>query len=381
MKKIIGCIGLIFFFAASGHPSDSGKWCSEGEKNGIRLFSQSVKGSPYVMVRGETILNADLTQIASVLRDLSTFTTWMPDLISARRVKVIDLQTEIEYHVIDFPWPFLDRDVILKSTGSIDPDTGIIRIDTIALKEPMVSLDKNLVRITDLSNTFVLEYVDKDKTRVEYTLHLDTRGNLPSFAVNMEVVKNPYKVLMGLKRILQSQKYKGGDVFSEENIYFARVILNAQLRKYLKDKRFVDRLTNDDTFLLTAYKAGVSEEGLKTVISAIFAFLTRQHTHDQSLIDRISTDKELIQKAYDNINSSTNLELMTTIFLRKNLSEPSFLNLFLDDKALVSRVVQDSDLLDMISKDKSLHEFVIHDQANHLSMKSLLKSLMNTYAS
>lgn len=380
MKIILRAIGLLLLFTAIGHSEDDGTWRLEREKQGIKLFSRPVENSPYLMVKGEAIIHADLPQIAAVLRDISSFNKWVPDLIDARMVKPIDKNNEVDYYLYDFPWPFSNRDAILKSSTIIDPDTGIISIETVALEDPLVPLNPDVVRIYDLLNTFTLEFLDKRKTRVTLLLHLDTGGNLPPFAVNMDIIKNPCDILLGLKDWVQREEYQQVDIFSEENVCFARPILNVQLKKYIHDDRFVARLVNNDEFLLTAYHAGISEEGLKTVISGIFGFLARQYTPDRMMIARILNDKELIENAYEKINAADNVKLIATLFLKTYLSDKTFLKLFLDDDHLIDRVSQDSRLIDVISTDNAILEFVLYGETDPSEINKRLQALIDSAA-
>jgi hypothetical protein len=194
-------------------------WVTIKEKNGITLSKRTFPGSPISEFKGETMVNARIEVIETVLRDIPAYAQFMYNCREGRLIKSFGKDYLIILNVTDMPWPLSDRDVVVRSIVSKDFNRGMFSVVLQGLPEPESSqycpLRKDRVRMYDLKGIFILEIVDREHTRLTYIVHADPVG-IPSGLTNFFSDDNPYGTLTGIKRMVRMEKYITESVKSPE---------------------------------------------------------------------------------------------------------------------------------------------------------------------
>jgi hypothetical protein len=111
------------------------------------------------------------------------------------------------YSEINMPWPTANRDFVAHLTVTQDPVTKVISIDGPAV-QGMVPQKKGIVRIEHSTGKWTITPWGSDRLKVEYTLHCEPGGNIPSWMVNMFATEGPLQVFRELKIQIQKPVYK-----------------------------------------------------------------------------------------------------------------------------------------------------------------------------
>jgi hypothetical protein len=163
-----------------------GDWQLIADQKGVALYAREISGHAETQFKGICTVNRPLEAVGSILSDIAAYPKWFFKCIEARRIPNENssaLQFFI-YVAIDTPWPFSDRDAVYKTEISIDYALGKVLISSTALKEPLVPLRSQYVRITDSENLWVLEKISADCTRITFVNRTNAGGPFANYLSN-----------------------------------------------------------------------------------------------------------------------------------------------------------------------------------------------------
>ncbi|MEW6186158.1 MAG: START domain-containing protein, partial [Thermodesulfobacteriota bacterium] len=159
MTGRIGIFVLCGFLAAgfSWAGPEEGGWKKVKEAEGIQVFTRSLKGTVGDEFMAAGKVNAPLEVVKEVWLDFSSYPLWFGSCKEYRLIKVLSPEGHhyLVYYVAASPsWAVgvSDRDAVLDVRAEASPGKeGRVIILLKALKEPLVPLKPDQVRITDMS--------------------------------------------------------------------------------------------------------------------------------------------------------------------------------------------------------------------------------------
>jgi hypothetical protein len=128
-------------------------------------------------------------------------------LKSAILIKRISANELYYYSEVDLPWPAANRDFVAHLAVTQDPDTKVITVDGPAVPG-FVPEKKGIIRITNSTGKWIITPVGQGQAKVEYSIHVDPGGSLPSWLVNMFSTQTPMEVFKNLRAQLQKPESK-----------------------------------------------------------------------------------------------------------------------------------------------------------------------------
>lgn len=199
---------LIFLVAMPTDVTAASDWQLAIQKDGIDVSTRPVKGSDFDEFMGSTDIDASIDVISAVLIDIPAATQWMADCKENREIRKIDEHTSMQFNITKAPWPVSDREALCIVTGKRDENTGKITFEFHGTNNPSVPIGKGNVRMPEISGQWVLTPINRDHTKVFYTVKINPGGSLPKSLANMKSKEIPYNTLMGLKMMVKKDKYK-----------------------------------------------------------------------------------------------------------------------------------------------------------------------------
>ncbi len=206
MKKTI-VIAVMLAVAAVSLNAEAGKWKLALNKNGIKVYTRPAKGCPLDEFMGVTVINAPIETCVRVLRDVDSQPRWMGDCLEAKLLKRISKDHLIAYNVIDVPWPLSNRDLQIDTRFITNLPKGIVTVKMAAYVPAIQPVTKKYVRITDMKATCIMKKINDNKTRVTYINRVNPMAPIPDSVANMFAKKNPYKTLLGMRKMVKLPKY------------------------------------------------------------------------------------------------------------------------------------------------------------------------------
>jgi hypothetical protein len=87
--------------------------------------------------------------------------------------------------------------------------TGTVMFRFHSIHDPNIPVGKKNVRIPAVDGQWILIPVEKDRTKVTYTVKSNPGGSIPKFIAAQKSRDIPYKTLLGLTQMVKKEKYLG----------------------------------------------------------------------------------------------------------------------------------------------------------------------------
>jgi hypothetical protein len=199
-----------FNFMAHG---ENNEWELEKENKDIQLkvYTREVSGSNLKEFKGELIAETSLTALAALLLDSTAAPQWMHQCEKFEVIEQNDPQSAIVYFINSAPWPVTDRDAIVSTIMSQDPETLTVRVEVEALADRLPDND-DYVHISKMTGFWSFSLLTDGKVKVVYQAHAEPSGSLPSWLANSVVVDTPYYSLRNMLKMLKLEEYQQADI-------------------------------------------------------------------------------------------------------------------------------------------------------------------------
>jgi hypothetical protein len=181
-------------------------WLVIAVKDGFTIYTKKSKKSMIRSMRIQGVVNAKVSKITSILRDVPSAKSWVPNLINRSYVDEISDTEVILYDITDMPWPITDRDMVVHHKLKLSSDKKSIILYFKSIVDERKAVDSEYVRAKIHYGTVEFSPINDDKTQVEMIMLVDPMGAIPTWAVNVLQVSMPYDFLMSLNKFAMGTK-------------------------------------------------------------------------------------------------------------------------------------------------------------------------------
>lgn len=205
-------IGVVILFILStvsmGDATDIYQWKAAGTQDGCQIYVSDVAGKEYIAAKATCDIPAGMDVIGVILRDIAGYPRWMHDCSDTKIIQVIDDEKDVfifwfRQHVSLFS----DRDMVLKSKTLYYPDKGQSLIYADSTDETAYDSGKKYVRMPSFKSLYVLEYLERDKTRVTLMIDPDLGKGLPVSVANRSIKSTPLQTLNKMASMAKQKRY------------------------------------------------------------------------------------------------------------------------------------------------------------------------------
>jgi hypothetical protein len=170
----------------------------------VSTWVRSVDGMAVKAFRGVTEVHQSTLAVLALLSDIPNLSSWIYQCRSSEQpAGMPGEQTYARFRGI---WPASDRDVLMVSSVSQQPDQSIV-VDSRQMEG--YPAQSGFVRMPFLHNTFRLVPLKGGWTRVEFDTQVDLGGLVPTWLANLVATNAPLTTLEGMRQQLQSKpKYQ-----------------------------------------------------------------------------------------------------------------------------------------------------------------------------
>jgi hypothetical protein len=271
MKKKLILKLFILFLILCAEPAamaeTNSNWQMIMDNENIKGYSRSVEGSDLLEFRSSVIVNAKIEVVGAILRNVEGLKEASSHCTDVRFLEKTDINNYVFYVAYSYPPPIADRDMIVKVSGRYDYNMGRVISDLRALKEPLVPLKKNCIRITNYKAQFIVEYINREKTNIVYTSMLDPAGSIPKSLANFMSKLALESSGLDLQEAIKNKKYIDAAMNSQDHEIVENLVKNKDVMKniysnrlgeYIKDKEFIEIIVNDN-FMFNKLSGGEGE--------------------------------------------------------------------------------------------------------------------------
>ncbi|MBU1170543.1 MAG: hypothetical protein KKD44_13350 [Proteobacteria bacterium] len=229
----IACLGMVLIFIVSAYSvfadepdptflsgcslSNSQQqdraWCETEKSEGVTNFTKTIQGSDLNAYKGVCIIDSPIEIIYDILSNVSEHSKWIKYCATSRELDRPSDKQSFQYYDFDVPWPLANRDIVVHCTTEADWGRGKITIQSEAVKEPLVPIRKNHMRITDSRQEWILEQVTPDSTRVTFVSYTNMEGPVSKMLNKLISKVIPSSSLKNLKKISMEKYLSASDRF------------------------------------------------------------------------------------------------------------------------------------------------------------------------
>jgi hypothetical protein len=196
---LIGACCAVFFsiVAAAGAPDASWRLVREGEQ--ISVYVHDVVDSEYDESLARTLIEVRLSALVALIMDGDSHSLWIDTVDESRQLEAISPTEVYNYTLSGAPWPVADRDAVVFTRVEQDSRTLIVTIHSSA-RPDFVPKRERTVRVPSVDSTWTLIPQPDGTVEVNYRVHNDPGGDIPTWLINSLASDQPYNTLENLRR-------------------------------------------------------------------------------------------------------------------------------------------------------------------------------------
>ncbi len=186
-------------------------WQLKTDQDGIKIYTREIPGSKIKALKVDATFDATSAQLVNLIMDVNNARDWVYHTKSSTLIKRVSSSELYYYSEVSLPWPLADRDFVAHLMVSQNPETKIVTIDGPAVNG-MVEPKPGVVRVSDSKGKWVITPIGNGQVNVEYNIHLDPGGTLPSWLINMFATQGPMNIFRNIKVELQKPAYRNTEM-------------------------------------------------------------------------------------------------------------------------------------------------------------------------
>lgn len=195
-------LSLIFLSTHNAYSfvDDKGTWKHVKERDGVNVYTKSNDDSPIKFLRATAIVDAPVGKVTAILRNIENAPKWLPRLLKRKYVKNISDQEAVLYDHQKMPWPVSDRELVVHHKLSLSADKKSLELNFKSIDaKDAPHIDGNVVAMIYYGK-ILFSPKGENKTAIQMTMHIDPKGSIPKWVVNMLQVSMPYDFLYNLNK-------------------------------------------------------------------------------------------------------------------------------------------------------------------------------------
>lgn len=184
-------------------------WVFVGNENDVAIYTRQVAGHAESEFKGISIIHRPIEVLGAVLLDIPDYPRWFH---RCTEIEIVSREADsgynfIIYIIIDPPWPLANRDIIYKTRTVVEMTHGTVRVESEALKETLIPLREDFVRITDSKVRWTLERLAPDQTQVSFVQRTNIGGSAGAYLSNLGSKRSILDSLVNMREIAADPKY------------------------------------------------------------------------------------------------------------------------------------------------------------------------------
>jgi len=178
------------------------EWKLELENEKIKVYTKEGEEDNIKSYRAISMLNFPAEEIYKVYIDFDNYNKWFEELSDIELMDSSAMETQDIYQyysVINFPWPFNDRDMMSELTidNSLE---GTYFLQTKPIENYVMNED--YVRLNNFYQNTELIKVTENKTKIIMEGKFDAGGSVPTWLMNMFVINSPQNSVVNIENYL-----------------------------------------------------------------------------------------------------------------------------------------------------------------------------------
>jgi hypothetical protein len=189
-------------------------WKLLEDKDGFTLFERKVQGSDIVAMKFRGTIDAPVWKVASVMTDQARGKEWVDRLDEMKLVRRISPTEYLEYSLIQTPFILKNRDFAIHVKLDVDGKRKSFVMHTQPVVDPKIPAT-DAVR-AEVHSTYAFHATAGGrKTAVDVEIHVDPKGSVPKWIVNLFQRKWPRQTFDGIQKQVSKPDISTNPAFAE----------------------------------------------------------------------------------------------------------------------------------------------------------------------
>lgn len=194
MSKILSFTFLFFGLLGFNNPDS---WELAKHKNEIQIYTRAYENSEIQEFKALMRTSKSIHLLEDLIEDVEEFPNWQLNIASVKILKRLENSEKYVWFVIETPWPFSDRDMVVNLRKSVN-EQGVITFNIINVPDYLEEKE-DLIRMREADGKWVFTPLPNGQTEVLYQFYADPAGNLPEWVINMFIVDTPYQTFINVR--------------------------------------------------------------------------------------------------------------------------------------------------------------------------------------
>jgi hypothetical protein len=206
-KILIFFIILCFTRQSVVGAKGSDGWELKKKQDGIEVYLRDVPGPGLKEFKGIMyVKGVRLSSMVATFDDTASYPRWMHNCTESRLLKYMNVQERITYTVTHAPWPANDRDTVVYSLMSQNPDDLSVTI-AITSKPDYIPKQRHRLRIPMMKASWTFKPLKSGTVMIVYQTITDPGGPLPLWLLNLSIIDLPYYTMYKFRNVIKEYKY------------------------------------------------------------------------------------------------------------------------------------------------------------------------------
>lgn len=202
--KIFGL--LAFILLGQMFASAQENWTLRKNDKGIQVYSRKTDSFRINELRVTTVMQGRLPQLVAAITDIQEHEKWVYKALNTKMLKRNSPTDQFYYTEVDAPWPFDNRDVVMRMVVEQDVKSKVVTIHTFNV-ENIYPLQKDIVRILVSRGKWQITPLANNQLQIEYRIQVDPGTGVPAWLINFFATNGPYETFLDLREHIKLPKY------------------------------------------------------------------------------------------------------------------------------------------------------------------------------
>ena len=207
MKEIsLISLMLILSLSVKAQSNKETSWTLRKELEGIQVFERYSDSSDIPELKVITHVKSTLGGLVYLANNIPHYPSWV---FQCKEGILISKQSELEFIYInrsEFPWPLTDRDVVF-ACSTFQEKKSLIVYSTSVAKPEVIPENSDYIRVKEATSNWSFKPLKDGTVQVEYFIHVDPEGRIPTFIINWAADLGPIKSMKNFRSLAESEQY------------------------------------------------------------------------------------------------------------------------------------------------------------------------------
>jgi hypothetical protein len=154
-----------------------------------------------------TTVKSSLTGAVAMVMDTQAANRWLYRTLAVEPIQLQNNNMDFLIRVVsDFPWPFKDREAIVKGKIVQDSHSHYVTIESQSLDD--YPIRDGYERMPKVEGGWLFRPLGNGHVEVTMTGHADLGGAVPAVIVNLLIQEHPYQSLLAMRKIIGESRFQ-----------------------------------------------------------------------------------------------------------------------------------------------------------------------------